>query len=201
MFKKKKDEKVKTNTKLSKKEPNSDKKETRRKRKKAASMLDVIPIVNIDEMQQCFITADKKYIDIIEIIGKDLSSAGDDVTTHDALILERMFKTYKDDLKFLFMNFPIDTNRQKKYFIGRLNKTNNPVFRQGLEEKIRELEYLELHRSNKEFYVMTFSSSLEENIKNTNAIKNSLGYLAKEMDLSKKINVMYKIANKNIQVV
>lgn len=177
------------------------KEESQRKKriKSASDTLELIPMINYDDIQGCFITKDNKYIDIIQVISKDLTNVGQDVANHDAMIFEKMYKTYGDDIKIIFTNYPTDVSRQIRYFNHRIDNTINPVFLQYLREKKAELEYLEKHRSSREFFIMMFSDSLEKCIKNTNAMKGALGYLAKEVDMEKKIRILHKLANKNIQ--
>lgn len=177
------------------------KEESQRKKriKSASDTLELIPIINYDDIQGCFITKDNKYIDIIQVISKDLTNVGQDVANHDAMIFEKMYKTYGDDIKIIFTNYPTDVSRQIRYFNHRIDNTINPVFLQYLREKKAELEYLEKHRSSREFFIMMFSDSLEKCIKNTNSMKGALGYLAKEVDMEKKIRILHKLANKNIQ--
>ena len=136
---------------------------------------------------------------LIQIIAKDLSNVGEDITNYDAMLFEKLYKIYKGDFKIIFLDYPVDALRQIKYFKGRIENTINPVFLKYLKEKLAELEYLEKHRNNREFYIMIFSDSIEENIKNMNMLTNTLESLAREIDLDKKISIFHKLANKNIK--
>lgn len=180
----------------------ADKKKEREEKKRfkaVSNSLKLIPIINYDSRLSCFITNDNKYIDLIQIIAKDLSNVGEDITNYDAMLFEKLYKIYKGDFKIIFLDYPVDALRQIKYFKGRIENTINPVFLKYLKEKLAELEYLEKHRNNREFYIMIFSDSIEENIKNMNMLTNTLESLAREIDLDKKISIFHKLANKNIK--
>lgn len=189
-----------TNKGIDKEKTDRQKKREEKKRFKAVSnSLKLIPIINYDSRLSCFITNDNKYIDLIQIIAKDLSNVGEDITNYDAMLFEKLYKIYKGDFKIIFLDYPVDALRQIKYFKGRIENTINPVFLKYLKEKLAELEYLEKHRNNREFYIMIFSDSIEENIKNMNMLTNTLESLAREIDLDKKISIFHKLANKNIK--
>lgn len=194
-------------TKIPKKEKKQKKEKTEKQKQKErnkrikemSDMLKLIPIITFDPMRECFITNDDKYVDIVQIIAKDLSNVGRDVTHYDAMVFEKLYKIYKDDFKVIFMDYPVDVFRQIKYFKGRMNKPIPDVFVQYLKEKIAELEYLEQHRNNREFFIIFYSNTLEESFKNKNIIIGTLDSLAKEIDIDKKIRIFNKLANKNIQ--
>lgn len=174
--------------------------QSKKRIKAAKNMIDIIPLVNYDDMNHCIIRKDNRYIDIIQIIPKDLMNVGKDVINHDDLLFEKLYKLYSEDIKIIFTNTPTDVTTQLKYFENRIKKTLNPVFLQYLKEKRAELIYLSKKRTSREFFIMLFSDTIEDNIKNMNKLKGTLEYLAKEIDLEKKIRILHKIANKNIQV-
>jgi len=165
-------------------------------RKASASIVDLLPIVKIEE--NCFVDKNSRYIDLLSIETKDLDSASENEVNYDIYSWTKFYKTFRDDVKIISLNFPTNTKEQTRYVQRIINKTKNDVYNYFLESKLSELEYIENNRTNREFYLMIFSKNLEQHKDNLNILTKSIGGkgLVETMTLEKKIQILFKINNK-----
>lgn len=166
----------------------------------SSSITDIIPI--IDYQNDCFILKNGTLMDMLQITCKDLVNASEDEREYDILCYSKFYKTFGDDVKIIALNFPTNTKAQQEYIQHKIANTTNPVFIRHLENKLRELVYIEEHRTNREYYLIIFSSSIEEYRENINVLKRSLGNedLIEEMSKEKKIQIISKICNQNTPI-
>ena len=92
-----------------------------------------------------FYMSDKSYVDIMQIVTKDLISASESEIEFDMLQFEKFYKMYAADCKIIGINFPTDTKRQQQYFQHKINTTDNPLFKEIVQTKYEELVDVNLY--------------------------------------------------------
>ena len=117
----------------------------------------------------------------------------------DIFTFSKFFKTFGSDIKIIGMNFPVDIVPQKEYLDYKMEKTANTIYRERLQEKRNELKQLAEGCTYREYYLMFFSSSLEDYYNNLNLIQKSLGSheLVISIPAEKKARILFKLNNKN----
>lgn len=173
------------------------------KRKKAPSIrattIDMVPVVRYLENQDCFELKGKKYIDLVRVVSKDLEHVDDDEIEYAVMKFAKFYKVYPDDIKYISMNFPCNTDEQQSYLKHKIKGTKNLIIKQRLEMKLEQLEQVNKTVVEREFYIMFFAESLEAIYKNRNAIFQTLnsGYLklVEPMSQEKKIKILFKMNN------
>lgn len=164
-------------------------------------ILELIPITNVEETY--FRLRDGTIFDIVQIVTRDLTGLSDDDIQYDNLTLVKFFRLYGDDFKLCSLSFPTDTKSQKQYLERKIAKTKNSVFIHFLEYKLEELKYIEKNKTDLEFYLFIFAKTPEELKNKYSILQSSLGVTGfyDEIELEKKKQILYKLNNKNTNVV
>lgn len=160
----------------------------------------VIPIVNYDQSNACFRLKNGTCMDIVKIISKDWRSKTDDEASYDVMKWARFYRVYAEDVKIVTLNFKAMTYDQQKYISGRMKVQKNPNLRRQLKRKLTEAENLEKYNTNREFYMIIYGESEEALIKNRLNVFNTLAKMVAEMDMDKKLQILYKMCNKNLNI-
>ena len=174
------------------------------KKKKAEiiqNTLKVLKIRQYDEDVDGFINEDGSYFDLFEIRPKDRGNQQDDEISYDIVRMGRFYKTYAPDIKIVSLNFPLNTNLQKKILSKRLEKSIDEVRRKWLRREIEELEILEKNITRREYYLFIFADNKDEFIKNKTDVTKNIGIgkskLIDEIDKRKKVQILRKLCNMN----
>jgi hypothetical protein len=179
-------------------------KEKKGKKKKSEviqNTLKVLKIRQYDEDVDGFINENGSYFDLFEIRPKDRGNQQDDEISYDIVRMGRFYKTYAPDIKIVSLNFPLNTNLQKKILSKRLEKSIDEVRRKWLRREIEELEILEKNITRREYYLFIFADNKDEFIKNKTDVTKSIGIgkskLIDEIDKRKKVQILRKLCNMN----
>ena len=73
----------------------------------------LIPIRKYDYDLDAFVLTDGRYMGIEKIIARDIENMSDDELDMELLNLIKIYKTALFDIKFVSMNFPLNTQNQK----------------------------------------------------------------------------------------
>lgn len=163
-------------------------------------ILEVIPITNVEDT--FFRLRDGTIFDMVQVVTRDLTSLSDDDIQYDNLTIVKFLRLYAEDFKICSLSFPTDTKSQKQYLERKIAKTKNSVFLHFLEYKLEELKYIEKNKTELEFYIFIFAKSPEELKNKYSILQSSLGVTGfyDEIELEKKIQILYKLNNKNTNI-
>lgn len=178
----------------------SDKKEKKKKAAVRKTTAELIPVMDYDDDLGFYRMRDGSCMDLIRIQEKDLVNASEDEVEFDCLKFAKAYRLYADDLKIICLNFPCDFSRQKRFIEHKINRTKNEIFKSQLEKKKKELEWLEVHDTTREYYYMIFAQTPEQMEKNLQTLAAVLGMgrdgLAAKISKQKKNQILYRIYNK-----
>lgn len=164
------------------------------------TVLEIVPVRSYDIEGQYYQLDDGSCMDLMQIRSKDLVNSSEDEVEYDCLKFARAYRLYADDIKILCLNFPCDNSRQKRFLEHKIKNTRNEIFREQLEKKKRELEWLEKNDTTREYYFMLFAKNLEELEKNRRTLSASLGAgqegLVGKISPEKKHQVLSRLYNK-----
>ena len=198
--KKNKKEKTKKE-KISKEEKKAHKKELKEAKKVSKEILtttkELLDFIDIDEQDR--IITKTGIINLFQIQTKDIYSFSPTDRNIHIFNFVHFIRGLEDDFKIITMKFPVSTKVQQEHIRKRINKTNNDIYKVFLNEKLEELENLEQHRFNKEFYLMTFyklDDDIEQKEKKLGTIT-STGVNLYRMSVEKKIRILHKLNNMN----
>ena len=176
-----------------------DKAEKKKESTVRKTILDVLPVRSYDDEEEAFVLKGGLYMDILEVVLKDRINASDDEIEYDILTLAKFYKVYEGDIKWIALNFPVDTSVQRDNKMKILERTHDPVRQRWLRRQIAELEKIDSHLQRRESYLQIFGHDKQEFAKNKAKVLTELGRgragLVTEMDKDKKLTVIYKLSN------
>lgn len=171
---------------------------------KDGSCLDILPHHHYDAEHDCIVFNDGSNIDIIQVKTLDLKGASDDEIMYEELKFSRFYKKYADDLKIIAINFPYNTKEQQEYVKHKISATKNTVHKKWLNKRLNELQWLEEHRTKREFFFMIFGENAEDIIRKRDIVTETLGTdkngFAILIDYQKKEDLLKKLNNKAISI-
>ncbi|WP_297131874.1 hypothetical protein [Terrisporobacter sp.] len=178
-----------------------EKKELKEEHKKVQRVVsDLLPFLNV--VEDDYFKTKTGYIDIYQIKSKDLNSLNSDEINRHIFEFTSFLRGYTDDLKIISMHYPVNTKVQQEHIQKKIDNTDNPIYIKHLNEKMEELKALEKIRKNKEFYLMLFFKNerdkKEKEIYLNRKLSNAISI--KEIDLNKKIKILYKLNNQNSKI-
>lgn len=165
----------------------------------SSMITELLPIVDITDFD-AFTDKNGGIVELMQIKTKDLFSAKVEDIEYDMDCWSLFLKTYTNDLKIVYMGYPVEVTSQVSYIEKRISKTKNPIFRKELENEKKEL--LQAHKENlaKEFYLMIFSKDKKQYNSNMHSIYGILGRsgITDFLPLPKKIQILSKMQNMNL---
>lgn len=140
-----------------------------------------------------------EYMEIVQITSKDIYSLNEQDKDNDIFSLAYLFQAYLPDLKIVPMNVPVNLEVQKNKIQKKIRNCKKEEYLPFLEKKLYELEFLEEHRTNKEFFFFLYAKSPQELLDRKNHIKKLLSKSNPliELDIEKKVNVLFQLSNLN----
>ena len=164
----------------------------------------LLPLRYYSDESEAFVMSDGSFLDILSVRTKDRKNLKDEEIKYYIYRYTKFYKQYEGDLKYISMNFPVDTSSQRKYMSNYSKKTLDKNRQKWLERKIAEFNNLDDVVNRREYYLMYFAKNKEELIKNRSIIKNfSVGrnnlFLA--IEATEKFQVMKKLLNMNTLIV
>lgn len=176
----------------------------RGKNNNAIDTLAIVPHRHYDEEIDAFVLKDGSYIDFFEVIPKDRENQDPDELRFDALVMTRFYKLYSDDMKWISLNFPMNTQKQRAFKQRKFKETIDPVRRRWIERQIAEFERLDSNIGRREFFLSFSGENRDDFLRKRKKILGDLGTgkgrVIKEITKDKKIRITYKMLNMNTLV-
>ena len=173
--------------------------ERKEKREKViSSFADIIPIIDIAEFD-FFEMRNGEYMEIIQVTSKDIYSLNESDKDNDIFSLAYLFQAYIPDIKLVPLHTPVNLELQKNNIIRNIRKCKESAYIPHLETKLAELEFIERNRTNKEYFFFLYGESVRNLQERKTQMRKLLGRSNPviELDLTKKINVLYQLSNLN----
>lgn len=164
--------------------------------------IELLPFVKYNDDENCFEMKSGKYMDLLEIRTKDLGTASDDENELDIYCIVKLLRLFANDIKIISLNFPTNTKMQQQYVQHKIDNCRNQIFKNILENKLEELQFIEKNRTDREFYLMFFSDTVNQHTDDLNIIVNTLNSrnLCLQLNKEKKLQILYKLNNKNSSI-
>lgn len=168
------------------------------------TVLNVLPIRSYDDNLEAFRLSDKSYMDIMQIIPRDLRNIADDELDAEIYNFLKILRTVGCDLKLISVKFPLNLEQQKKIHRHHMDNAGDEVRLKWLERQYREMETAEAKVSTLYFYLAFFGKNRDEFIKNKEDVMKYAGIgqwrLAEEISYEQKLNICNKLNNMNTLV-
>lgn len=160
----------------------------------------VLPFIDIDE-EDIFITK-QGFLDIYQINTRDTTNLSESEKQVYVYSFIAFLRNYVEDFKIVIMNFPVNTVKQQEYIERRIASSKNELYIHYLEEELDKLKFMENHRNNKEYFLMVFMKNKAERDNMTKKIElvQNIAVPLKQLDLEKKIKILFKLNNMNTKL-
>ncbi|MCI0767515.1 hypothetical protein [Bacillus sp. TL12] len=166
------------------------------------SIAEVIPIIDMTESGVFEFREEQGFVDILQIQGTDIYSMNEEEAEYAIYHLAHYYQSYQESIKIVSMNFPVSTERQQRFLLKKIETCQNPLYERFLVQKLKELQYLEWGRTNREYFLFVYG---ENEFVVKERVESSKRYLQRcipllEMEEEKKIEILYKLHNQNSKI-
>src|SRR5699024_12645091 len=94
------------------------------------------------------------------------------VKDNDIVSLAYLLQVYIQDIKIVPMHTPVVLEKQNAQILKNIRNSKKEQYLHFLEKKLAELEFIEDHRTNKEFFFFIYEEIINNILKRTNYMKN-----------------------------
>lgn len=176
----------------------ADQKPRSTKKKVLSSFADIAPIVDVTDTD-FFEMRNGELLEILQITSKDIYSLNESDKDNDIYALAHFFQAYLPSVKFVPLNTPVNLEIPKKNVMRDIRRNRNPYFLPHLEKKLRDLEFLENNRTDREYFLFIYGNDERALLENRAHAKKLMARSNPiiELTLEKKISILYQLANLN----
>ena len=162
------------------------------------SFADITPIIDISN-NDFFEMRHGEYLEILQITSKDIYSLNESDKDNDIFSLTYFFQAYLGSVKIVPLNTPVNLELQKNNVIRRIRRNKVPAYLPFLEKKLSELEFLEKHRTDREFFIFVYAEDEKTLLERKTHVRKLLAQSNPviELPVTKKVNVLYQLFNPN----
>ena len=162
---------------------------------------EIIPIVDYTE-SGLFQLKGEGFFDIWQIQSKDIFAMNEKEASFHIYSLASGFQSYQEAFKVVSLNLPVSTEQQQQYLEKKLERSQNHLYERFLQQKLKELQFLEWGRTNREYFVFIYGKT-ELMVKERR--EDLIRYLQRttpliEVNDKKKIELIYKLYNQNAKL-
>jgi hypothetical protein len=164
-----------------------------------SSFADISPVIDMTGNGFFQLSHDDGYMEILQVSSTDIYALNNEDKEKKINLFAFFLQWYHHDIKIIPLNFPVDTSSQQQFIQKKIDQTSNRKFQLFLEQKLRELQFIETERSNREFYMFLYANdeyTLQSRINDVTAQMNVVSPIIRLSD-EKKVNILYKLNNFN----
>ncbi|MFS0788843.1 hypothetical protein ABC345_20995 [Shouchella sp. 1P09AA] len=164
-----------------------------------SSFADIAPTIDLTANGYCELSNGDGFMEVIQLTSTDIYALNEADKQKKIFSFAYFIQWYSHDWKVIPFDFPVDTSRQQRFVIQKMQEASKPQYRAFLEKKLEELQFIERERYNREFYMFLYADdefTLRDRVANVTA---KISRVAPAIQLSeeKKINILYKLHNLN----
>lgn len=176
-------------------------KENNNKESILKNCIELVPIRTYDDNLNAFICNGGTYLDILKINAKDIDNMSEDEIKLEFINLIKIYKVIGIDLKFISMNFPLNTAIQRSLLEIYKERISDSVRAKWIDRQIDELNRADKGILTRDFYMMYFGENENDFIKNKELVskftRSGNTKLVKTLSKTEKIKIISKLANMN----
>lgn len=166
------------------------------------SVVDIIPIIDQTDSGLFQLKDDGGFFGIWQLQSTDINAMHDQEAGRNIYTLARTYQGDKDPFKIISLNLPVSTQKQQQYLEKKIREANNALSLRFLRKKLKELQYLEWGRTNREYFLFLYGPT-------ELAVKERKDQFMRDIQLAipllpvsdeKQINLLYKLYNQNAKL-
>ncbi|QQK77832.1 hypothetical protein HUG15_21130 [Salicibibacter cibarius] len=160
---------------------------------------DIFPIGDMTDDGAFVLQGDRGYADMFQVRSKDVYAQSDQETEFDILALTQFLRAFDADIKIVSLNFPVNMAVQISHLQKKIDANDSPLIDHFLQKKKAELEFLEKHRTNREFYLYVYGETVKDLTERCQFARRKLQRTIpmENLETTKKLDVIYKLNNQN----
>ncbi|WP_240458784.1 hypothetical protein [Virgibacillus sp. Bac330] len=173
------------------------------KRKREGKVLSQTPyVVPFLQIQEDVIYLKEGVMDILQIETSDLQSLNDTDLNILLLAQTRFLRSYFYDYKEVALNFPANTERQKRYWLKKRKKTTDPLRLRFIDRKLFEFDFLEKERTNREFFLFLYADNKQQLDERKDVVIRGMkqSFPIKKISQEKKEDILFLLNNQNTKL-
>ncbi|MFE0344913.1 hypothetical protein ACFW0L_24915 [Priestia megaterium] len=166
------------------------------------SVADIIPIIDQTDSGLFQLKDDGGFLGIWQLQSTDINAMHDQEAGRNIYTLAKTYQGDKDPFKIISLNLPVSTQKQQQYLEKKIREANNALSLRFLRKKLKELQYLEWGRTNREYFLFLYGPT-------ELAVKERKDQFMRDIQLAvpllsvsdeKQINLLYKLYNQNAKL-
>ncbi|TFJ91546.1 hypothetical protein [Lentibacillus salicampi] len=154
------------------------------------------------QMHDDYILLKSGVMDILQIQTKNIHALND--TDLNVLLMNRtrFLRSYFRSYKEIILNFPANTEAQRTYWLKKREQTASPIRLEYIDQKLREFDFLEGERSNREFFIFVYGDDKQELTDRKNDAKQGMqqAFPLTELTRTKKEQILFLLNNQNTKL-
>lgn len=185
-----------------KKEEKKKRKQSQLENKRVNLLRQTTSLLPFLQIHDDYIMMKDGYMEIYQIETKDLYTRNDEDLNYLMLSLTKFYRSYYDDMKIIAMNFPSNTERQRKYWQKKLESADDPVRIGFINRKLFELDFLEKERTNREFFLFLYADNEQQLSERKKQVVRSMqqAFPLATLTKEKKQDVLFILNNQNTKI-
>lgn len=164
-------------------------------------VVDLLPFLDI--LEDGSFKTKYGYMNMYQVKTKDLNSLSSNEVESHIVEFATFLRSCTNDIKIVSMKYPVNTEVQQQHLLKKIESTNkDSFFLPFLQKKLDELTKIEELRQNTEFYLFVFYHDEKQKREREKSLirLNSLAVSLKEIDVNKKIKILFKLNNLNSKI-
>lgn len=164
-------------------------------------VVDLLPFLDI--LEDGSFKTKYGYMNMYQVKTKDLNSLSSNEVESHIVEFATFLRSCTNDIKIVSMKYPVNTEVQQQHLLKKIENTKkDSSFLSFLQKKLDELTKIEEVRQNTEFYLFVFYRDEKQKREREKSLirLNSLAVSLKEMNVDKKIKILFKLNNLNSKI-
>ncbi|MCU7741362.1 hypothetical protein [Priestia megaterium] len=183
-------------------QPSKAKKEKEKLPEVKKSVADIIPIIDRTDSGLFQLKDEGGFFGIWQLQSTDINAMHDQEAGRNIYTLAKTYQGDKDPFKIISLNLPVSTQKQQQYLEKKIREANNALSLRFLRKKLKELQYLEWGRTNREYFLFLYGPT-------ELAVKERKDQFMRDIQLAvpllpvsdeKQMNLLYKLYNQNAKL-
>lgn len=172
--------------------------QSKKREKVISSFAEIFPLIDIAD-HDFFEMRNGEFMEIVQVTSKDIYSLNESDKDNDIFSLAYLFQAFTSDFKIIPLSTPVNLELQKNNLIRSIRKCKVAAYIPFLEKKLAELEFIEENRTNREYFIFLYAEDTKTLLERKTHLRKLLvrSNPVIELDLEKKLNVLYQLSNPN----
>ena len=176
----------------------------KRNQEAVRNVMTILPVKAYEKETEAFIMESGEYMDILEIIPRDVDGMTDGEIINLIEASGKSQKLLREDSKWVAMNFPDNTSDQQENVRYHMERTESESIRKWNQRRLQELIDVAENVTRREYFEFCYGKNKEAFLKKRMAILDTRGAgpnrSIKMISEAKKKTILFRLCNMNTLV-